>query len=296
MKKVICTFTLLALMQWLIMEQVVAQPKDTYEILLKEDGIENAYPRLSADGKKILYQSNRTGKWQLYIMDIQTKSQQRITNDSFNNNFHDWSPNNRWIAFVSDRDGNEEVYLMKTDGSGMKRLTNDPGRDIHPYFSPDGKYILYNATKNSESFDVFRFTIATGKSEQLTSNDDDETCARYSPDMKKLVLLKNNAHTDDVFLLDASSFAYTNISKTPTVEHGWPVFSADGAWIYYSSREGGTYSIYRISPDGNGKQQLTYAKFGEDDARVNVAADQTWMIYNKRIGKTIMICSKRILS
>jgi len=100
-----------------LIQDLVAQVTDDYKILLKEDNIENAYPRLSADGKKILYQSNRIGKWQLYIMDIDGKSQQRITNDTFNNNFPDWSSDNKWIAFVSDRDGNEEIYAMKFIGN-----------------------------------------------------------------------------------------------------------------------------------------------------------------------------------
>jgi TolB protein len=285
---------LLVMMVALTIKVNFAQQSNEYEILLKEDGIENAYPRLSLDGKKILYQSNRTGKWQLYIMDISTKAQERITNDSFNNNFQDWSPDNKWIAFVSDREGNEEVYLMKSDGSDLKRLTNDPGRDIHPYFSPDSKYILFNSTKEKESFDIYRYTIATGKIEQLTNSDDDETCARYSPDMKSMVLLRNNMKTDDVFVMNTSNFLMKNVSNTSTYEHGWPVFSNDGKWVYYSSMEGGTYSIYRIRPDGSERQQLTQAKYGEDDARVNVANDQSWMIYNKKVGKTIMICSAPI--
>ena len=36
--------------------------------ILWEDGVENAYPRWSNDGTKILYQSNRTGNWQIYVM------------------------------------------------------------------------------------------------------------------------------------------------------------------------------------------------------------------------------------
>ena len=268
-----------------------AQTNDDYKILLKEDNIENAYPRLSGDCKKILYQSNRTGKWQLYIMDIETKTQQRITVDRFNDNFPDWSADNKWIAFVSDRDGNEEIYLMKSDGSELKRLTNDTGRDIHPYFSPDGKYILFNSTRAGNSFDIYRYTIASGKTEQLTRSSDDETCARYSPDMKQIVYLKNNPTTDDVYVLNLSNFLPENISRTSSVEHGWPMFSPDGKWIYYSSMEKGTYSIYRIRPNGTGKEQLTHAKVGEDDARVNVARNESFMIYNKKVGETIMICS-----
>jgi Tol biopolymer transport system component len=72
------------------------------------------------------------------------------------------------------------------------------------------------------------------------------------------------------------------------------MYSADGKWIYYSSMENGTYSIYRIKPDGTGKQQLTHARDGEDDARVNVSADGKFMIYNKKTGKTIMICLMKL--
>jgi len=272
-----------------------AQTGDDYKIILKEDNIENAYPRLSNDGKKILYQSKRTGKWQLYIMDIESKSQERITTDTFNNNLPDWSADNKWIAFVSDRDGNEEIYLMKSDGSELKRLTNDPGRDIHPYFSPDGNYILFNSTRANNTLDVYRYTIASGKTEHLTNSTDDETCARYSPDMKHIVFLKNNMKTDDVFVMSFSNFLPENVSKSSEAEHGWPMYSADGKWIYYSSMEGGTYSIYRIKPDGTDKQQLTHANTGEQDARVNVSRDGKFMIYNKKIGSTIMICLMNLI-
>ncbi len=263
-------------------------------IVLKESNIENAYPRLSKDGRQILYQSNRTGKWQLYICDTAGKNQQRLITDNFNNNFPDWSMDNKLIAFVSDRDGNEEIYICDEAGKNIQRITNSPARDIHPYFSPDKKYILFNSDRGGNQFDVYRYTIASKKTERLTNTPEDETCARYSPDMKSIVLLKNNASSDDVFLLPTSTFIPENLSKTPTVYHGWPMFSSDGKWVYYSSMEGGTYSIYRIRPDGSGKKQVTVAKAGEDNARVNLSQDGRFMIYNIKSGKTIFIVKEKV--
>src|SRR4249919_971359 len=101
----------------------------TSQTILFEENTENAYPRLSRDGKKILYKSNRTHHWQLYVRNISDGKETKITKDTFQNNFPDWSPDNKWIAFVSDRDGNEEIYIMKTDGSSLKRLTNNKARD-----------------------------------------------------------------------------------------------------------------------------------------------------------------------
>lgn len=261
-------------------------------IILKEENVENAYPRLSKDGKSILYQSNRTGNWQIYTCDMKGRSLKNITGKSHNNNFPDWSPDNNWVAFVSDRDGNEEIYLVKTDGTGLKRVTNNTARDIHPYFSPDGKYLLFNSDRKGGQFDVYRYRIADGKTEQITDTKANETCARYAPDMKQMVLLRNDEVEDNIYTLtDAVS---KNISNTPNVYHGWPVYSYDGKWIYYSSMEKGTYSIFRIKPDGKEKEQVTNAAKGEEHARVNISRDGKMIVYNIRSENMIYIVSRRL--
>lgn len=251
-------------------------------VLLTEPNVENAYPRLSKHNKRILYQSNRTGKWQLFVFDIASSASTQVTKDTFNNNFPDWSFDNKRIAFVSDRDGNEEIYVMNTDGSGLQRITNDSARDIHPYFSPDGKYLLFNSTRGNSSLDIYRYEFATGDIMRLTDTYMDETCARYAPDMKRIVFLRNGAMMDDVFVLNTATGLSNNVTNTPKIMDGWPMFSYQGNWIFYSSMESGTYCIYRVKPDGTGKQQLTNAATGEEDARVFVANDGKSFIYNKR--------------
>jgi tol-pal system beta propeller repeat protein TolB len=260
----------------------------TPTVLLSEEHVENAYPRLSQDGQSILYQSNRSGNWQLYLLDIASKKSRQITSTG-NNNFPDWSADNKWIAYVSDKDGNEEIYLVRKDGSNEKRLTNNAARDIHPYFSPDGKYILFNSTRGNGSLDIYRLTLANGKTERFTETEENETCARYSPDMTKLVFLRNDDASDDVYVMDMNTALTTNITQDPTVRNGWPVFSPDGHWVYYSSMQSGLFCIYRIKPDGSGKEQLSHAKAGEEDARVHLVAGSRQFIYNKRHSNKIEI-------
>lgn len=262
---------------------------DASRMILRMEGKEYAYPRISKNGDKILFQSNEKGHWQLMIYDTMTRAQLPVMEDDYNNNFPDWSADNAWIAFASDRDGNEEIYMMRTDGSMLRRLTNDPGRDIHPYFSPDGRYLLFNSTRGNGSFDIYRYTIATGELIRLTDTPENETCARFSPNMKQIVFLKNDDASDDVFIADASLMKPRNLTQTPSTTDGWPMFSPDGQWIYWSSRESGTYHIYKIRLDGTSKQKLTWASPGEEDARVYIAADGSHFIYNKGYGTTIEI-------
>lgn len=271
-----------------------AIPPDSSTLVYKLEGKECAYPRLSADGHRILYQSNQDGPWQLWIMDRKKGTHTPLMKDRYNNNFPDWSPDNTWVAFTSDRDGNEDIYLMQTDGKKIKRITTDPARDIHPYFSPDGRFLLFNSTRGNGSFDIYRYTIATGELIRLTETPENETCARFSPDMKQIVFLKNDAASDDVFIADASLVKPRNLTQTPFATDGWPMFSPDGQWVYWSSRESGTYHIYRIRHDGTSKQKLTRASSGEEDARVCIAADGSHFIYNKRYGTTIEIREKKL--
>jgi Tol biopolymer transport system component len=263
-------------------------------VLLHEEGVENAYPRLSNDGTRILYQSNRTGTWQLYIMDVATKQQTRITADTFNNNFVDWSADNEWIAFVSDRDGNEEIYRMKVDGSGLERLTDDPARDIHPNFSLDGNCILFNSTRGNGSLDVYRLTLMDRELERITTSGMEETCARYSPDMAHIVFLQNDEQSDDIVLMDVRDGSVKNISGTPAITDGWPMFSADGKWIWYSTMVTGRHSIHRMRLDGSGDETITNAKAGEEDGRAFISSDGHTLIYNNRKGNAIDILSLNV--
>jgi Tol biopolymer transport system component len=262
-------------------------------VLLEQEGVENAYPRLSSDGKRVLFQSNRGGKWQIVLLDLASTEEQVLTTGDSNDNFPDWSADGAWIAFVSDRDGNEEIYRMRSDGTGLERLTEDPARDIHPYFSPDGKSLLLNSTRGNGSLDVYRLDLESRELARITDSTAEETCARYAPDMQRIVLLRNDAVSDDVMLLDPATGRMENLTRTPSVRDGWPVFSRDGRWIYYSTMRSGSHCIHRMRPDGTEDEALTAAAPGEEDARASLSADGSTLVFNKRRGRTIAILSLR---
>jgi len=258
--------------------------------ILWEDGVENAYPRWSNDGTKILYQSNRTGRWQIYIMDIDGSNKRRVTIDKYNNNFPDWSPDNKQIAFVSDRKGNEDIYVMNIDGSGLKNLSNDPARDIHPYWSPDGKKILFNSARDDEdSFELYQVNIDRTGLKRLTNTEEVETCARYSPDGTKIVYLKGTpGGNDEVCVMNSDGTGQKDLTKSDSNE-GWPVWAAGGKQIIYSSTWDGQFCLFSMNADGSDMKRISIPEAPYYDARASVSPNGKEIVFNRQAEGTIGI-------
>lgn len=262
-------------------------PKDpSSKEVLRMANVENAYPRWFGD--KILFQSNRDGRWQIYIMNADGSDQKNISNDKFNNNFVSCSDKGDLIAFVSDRDGNEEIYTMKPDGSSLKRLTNDPGRDIHPYITPDGKRILFNSARgNSQNFEIYSINVDGTNLKRLTKSIDEKTCARLSPDGSRIVYLEGSAalRNDEIVVTDPNGQYARNITNSAAAE-GWPVWSPDSRRIYYCSDESGTFCIYEMKPDGSDKKRITTIQYPFMDARPEISADGKTLVFNRQVANS----------
>jgi len=252
------------------------------KILEKKD-VEYAYPRWSKDGKQILFQSNESGRWQIYIMDANGSHIRQITMDSSNNNFIDWSPDNKKIAFVSDRTGNEEIFVIDLNDKYEKQLTFTDARNIHPYWSPKGDKIFFNSTRDDPAaFEIYVMNADGSNVKRITHSSDDETCARLSPSGTQLVYLKNNEHgLDDVFVMNLKDSAEQNITNTATTD-GWPCWLPGGNTILYSAREDGRYKLFIYDLKQKTNTRLTDPPSPSYDARASISGDGKKIVFNRQ--------------
>jgi Tol biopolymer transport system component len=69
------------------------------------------WPSFSPDGGKIAFTSNRTGNYNIFVMDENGGNLAQITNNRGVNNFAAWNPSGEEIAYISNKNGAYEIYI-----------------------------------------------------------------------------------------------------------------------------------------------------------------------------------------
>jgi TolB protein len=81
-------------------------------------------PAWAPNGQLIAFSWRRpTGNYDIYVMDVATRSIVEITRDSGRNERPSWAPDGRHIVFESTRGGTRQIWTMLADGSDPHELT-----------------------------------------------------------------------------------------------------------------------------------------------------------------------------
>jgi len=98
---------------------------------------------ISEDGKWILYDSDRSGRGEIYKISTDGGEPTQLTDAPGGNYRPVLSPDGREVAFQSQRNGNRDLFLMSAQGGPAQPLVVEPGHDNVPAWSPDGRRVLF---------------------------------------------------------------------------------------------------------------------------------------------------------
>lgn len=157
----------------------------------------DSHPKFSPDGKSLLFVSDRSGGYNVWIMDLSDKENptQLTKGNTDNIQSAEWTPDGNYIIAARGK-RNLKLHMYHKDGGSGVQLIKEPDnlKTVEPAFGPNGRYIWYSrrngAWQYNAQFPQYQLAVydrETGESERKTSRYGSAFAPTLSPDGKWLV-------------------------------------------------------------------------------------------------------------
>lgn len=234
---------------------------------LTTDTANDLRPFWSPDGKHIVFFSDRTGSYNIWIMNADGSSQHALTQGPGDDRRPSWSPDGKWIVFDSERTGQENIWVVSANGGNPIQVTHNSDIENFPSWSPDGKHIAYYGYQNGK-LDLWVIDVGNvlqggqaSQPRQVTDTIADENKGQctfpchtpaWSPDSQQIAYTRDNNSQVWVVGLNGSS-SHQVVAQGPR-EH-FPWWTADGRLLVLSERVTGknetVNDVWSVGEDGS---------------------------------------------
>jgi Tol biopolymer transport system component/serine/threonine protein kinase/Tfp pilus assembly protein PilF len=261
-------FVVLALFKWSAwFGNDIDTGNRVYPMRLTNHPGDDQFAKVSPDGKKIAFSSNRDGKPEIYVMNADGKGEpQRLTFNTVEDKAAAWSPDGKKIAFDNVRvsESESDIYVMDADGSNQINITNSPGYDTRAAWSPDGKKIAFASTRSSAeqiNLDIYVMNADGSNVTRLTNDPEFENDPVWSPDGTRIAFTRATKQGSlEIFVMNADGSNVINVSNNPASDTN-PAWSPDGKLLAFSSSRStnsrASQDIYVMNADGSNPRRVT---------------------------------------
>ena len=148
-----------------------ASPALNAPIQITSNPGEDFAPTVSADGKIMVYVSDKSGNLDLWLKNLGPGIQppdQRLTFHSAEDGSPEISPDGKRVAFVSHRsDPRGDIYILDLMAEGgPKPVIQKPGEERDPVWSPDQTALYFSSRSSSTAQPVIEKIELEGESAQ----------------------------------------------------------------------------------------------------------------------------------
>jgi Tol biopolymer transport system component len=187
-----------------------------------------------------------------------------------------WMPDGKKLLFNMDG----SLYKIPVEGGEIEKLnTGTANRCNNDHgISFNGKLLAISNTPQGEGSAVYILPLTGGEPERITENTPSYWHG-WAPNNKEVVYVaRRNGKTEyNIYrnsIKGGKEVALTNIKEGEHVDGC--EYSPDGKYIYYNGNHTGTMQIWRIKPDGSGREQLTFDEY--NDWFPHISPDGKWIV------------------
>ena len=188
--------------------------------LTQTSGVAERYPAWSPDGASIAFWSDKSGEYELYLLDCESGKEEKLT--SYGSGFRYqmyWSPDSRKLAFVDqaqkiqiyDRDQNKTLQVDK----GLWMM-HGPLEGFAVSWSADSRWMAYDRSLESSTSTIFLYDTENQSRHQVTSGYYNDANPTFDPDGKYLYFTTDR-HFSPVYSDMDGTFIYPNATQIAAV-------------------------------------------------------------------------------
>jgi serine/threonine protein kinase len=145
-------------------------------------------PQISPDGRRIVFTSDRSGKFEVWMCDIDGTNPVRLTSLNKYAGTPRWSPDGQQIAFDFFEERRGQIYVISAEGGLPRPITTGNFDNVVPSWSSDGKWIYFSSNRTG-IYQVWRVPAQGGEAVQVTRQGG--RLAFESPDGKYIYYVKS---------------------------------------------------------------------------------------------------------
>lgn len=184
---------------------------------------------LSPDGRQAAISWNLSGRWEIYLLDLNDPAPRCLTRGAGARFAPRWSPDGKRLAFTLDVEGGElnDILVLDLASGEQVNLTPDTPESILPEvsWSPDGRFLAYGSDRSGQ-FQPYLIPSGGGESIQLPQLPYPLWKIAWSPDGAWLTATTLAGGQDlHIYLIPAGGG-----ESLPLNEGGVPLSANDPAW------------------------------------------------------------------
>jgi len=214
-------------------------------------------PTLSRDGKKLAFDVERAGIWELWQKSLMDGREAPIIADEYVRDSAQWSPDGEHLAYQREKPDEHQLMMWSADTRIEEPLASmsATGWQLVSDWSPDGKALLVSQGTDTHLFEVWLVPIAdaphaeTAAKKIISSPTSNVYQAHFSPDGQWIAF---ETAADTPTGVDSAVYV-TRAAGGPWIRlsHGknWddkPRWSPDGKTIYFISGRSGFFNVWGV--------------------------------------------------
>jgi Tol biopolymer transport system component len=243
-------------------------------------------PVFSPNGGQVAYiRATSSGVDDLFLVELSTGSQVRLTTDRRYVIGLTWSADGRSLMFSSNRGGNQALWKVSATGGALEKVPVGGENASDPVYSRNGQRIAY--TQFYMDTNIWRMDVATGATSKHIVSAHYDSSPQYSPDGRRIAFRSNRSGYQEIWTADADGKGAKQLTHFSAGLTGTPRWSPDGSKIVFDSRPNGPPDIYFIEVDTGTTKQITFDP-GEDVVP-SWSRDGLWIYFASTRGGSMQV-------